>query len=77
DCDQNRVVGEPEIVSKGFVFVRDAKDLFDEARELVLKVAEKGLSEGLEERVENELSRFFYAETKRKPMVFAFISRNE
>lgn len=77
DCDRNRVVGEPEIVSKGFVFVRDAMDLFDEARELVLKVAEKGLSEGLEERIENELSRFFYAETKRKPMVFAFISRNE
>ncbi len=77
DCDQNRVVGEPEIVSKGFVFVRDAMDLFDEAREIVLKVAEKGLNEGLEDRIENELSRFFYTETKRKPMVFSFISRNE
>jgi len=76
DCDQNRVVGEPEIVSKGFVFVREAVDLFDEARELVLKVAEKDLSEGLEDRIENELSRFFFTETKRKPMVFAFISRN-
>jgi len=76
DCDQNRIVGEPEIVSKGFVFVHDATDLFDEARELVLKIAGKGLNEGLEERIENELSRFFYAETKRRPMVFAFISRN-
>ena len=76
DSDQNRVVGEPEIVSKGFVFVREAVDLFDEARELVLKVAEKDLSEGLEDRIENELSRFFFTETKRKPMVFAFISRN-
>ncbi|MCJ7567912.1 MAG: ribonuclease J [Anaerolineales bacterium] len=76
DCDQNRVIGEPEIVSKGFIFVRDAMDLFDEARELVLKVVEKGLSEGLEDRIENELSRFFYTETKRKPMVFSFISRN-
>jgi ribonuclease J len=76
DCDQNRVVGKPEIVSKGFVFVREAVDLFDEARELVLKVAEKDLSDGLEDRIENELSRFFFTETKRKPMVFAFISRN-
>ena len=56
--------------------MRDAMDLFDEARELVLKVVEKGLSEGLEDRIENELSRFFYTETKRKPMVFSFISRN-
>ncbi|MEA1978245.1 MAG: ribonuclease J, partial [Chloroflexota bacterium] len=76
DCDQNRVVGEPEIVSKGFVFVREAVDLFDEARELVLKIAEKDSSGDLEDRIENELSRFFFTETKRKPMVFAFISRN-
>jgi len=76
DCDQNRVVGEPEIVSKGFVFVREAVDLFDEARELVLKVAETDLSEDLEDRIENELSRFFFTETKRKPMIFALISRN-
>jgi ribonuclease J len=76
DCDQNRVIGEPEVVSKGFIFVRDAMELFDEAREIVLKVAERGIGEGLEERIENELSRFFYSETKRKPMVFAFISRN-
>jgi ribonuclease J len=76
DCDKNRVIGEPEIVSRGFIFEGDAMDLFDEARELVLKVAKKGLNEGLEEQIENELSRFFYAETKRKPMVFTFISRN-
>ena len=76
DSDRNRVVGEPEIVSKGFVFVREAVDLFDEARELVLKVTKKDPGEGLEDRIENELSRFFFTETKRKPMVFAFISRN-
>jgi len=76
DCDRNRVVGEPEIVSRGFVFVREAVDLFDEARELVLKIAEKDIGEDLEDRIENELSRFFFTETKRKPMVFAFISRN-
>ncbi|MCK5633772.1 MAG: ribonuclease J, partial [Anaerolineales bacterium] len=76
DSDRDRVVGEPEIVSKGFVFVREAVDLFDEARELVLKVTKKDPGEGLEDRIENELSRFFFTETKRKPMVFAFISRN-
>jgi ribonuclease J len=76
DSDRNRVVGEPEIVSKGFVFVREAVDLFNEARELVLKVTKKDPGEGLEDRIENELSRFFFTETKRKPMVFAFISRN-
>jgi ribonuclease J len=74
--DKKRVIGEPKIISKGFVFVRDAADLFDEARELVLEVVERGSGKGLEERLENELSRFFYAETKRRPMIFTFISRN-
>lgn len=74
--DQKRVIGDPEINSKGFVFVRDAGDLFDEARELVVSVAERDSGVGLEERLEKELSRFFYAETKRRPMIFTFISRN-
>jgi ribonuclease J len=75
DRDQNHVLGKPKIISKGFVFVRDATDLFDEARELVLEIAARDPGDGLEERLEKELSRFFYAETKRRPMIFTFISR--
>ena len=76
DNTQKRIRGNPEIISKGFVFVRDSTDLFNEAREIVIKVAKQGINENLEDRIEKELSRFFYTETKRKPMVFAFISRN-
>ncbi|MEW6569337.1 MAG: ribonuclease J [Chloroflexota bacterium] len=59
----------PEILSKGFVFALDAEDLFERARQ---RAAELVSSQDGDPRepVEKELSRFFYAETKRRPMVF-------
>jgi ribonuclease J len=62
-----------EIISKGFVFVRDADELFERARARVgdLVTAPDG---DLKDRVERELAKFFYAETKRRPMVFVITS---
>jgi ribonuclease J len=63
---------EPEIVSKGFVFARDAEELFEHARARINQLAAEAGSDDFKSRVEKELSRFFYAETKRRPMIFVF-----
>lgn len=63
----------PQLVTRGFVFARDAEALFERARARVVELAEQPDSE-LEQRVERELARFFHAETKRRPMVFVFSS---
>lgn len=68
---------EPEIVSKGFVFVRDAEQLFEDARTRIDKLAANANGNNLEETVETELSKYFYAETRRRPMVFVFASRHD
>ena len=62
-----------EIISKGFVFVRDADELFERARARVgdLVTAPDG---DLRDKIERELAKFFYAETKRRPMVFVITS---
>ncbi len=65
---------DPEIVSKGFVFVRDAEELFEHARDRVRQLAAAGDPGELKGAIEQELSRFFYAETKRRPMVLVFTS---
>ncbi|HLC02057.1 MAG TPA: ribonuclease J [Anaerolineales bacterium] len=67
----------PEIVSKGFVFVRDAEQLFEDARIRIDKLAANANGSNLEELVETELSKYFYAETRRRPMVFVFASRHD
>jgi ribonuclease J len=73
DAKGSRLTEPAEIVSKGFVFVREAEELFARAQAKVseLVAAPDG---DLEERIEREMSKFFYAETKRRPMVLVFAS---
>jgi ribonuclease J len=68
---------EPEIVSKGFVFVRDAEELFEHARRRIRDVARESDHGDLRDKIEKDLSRFFYSETKRRPMVMVFTSPPE
>ena len=67
------LVGEPEIHTRGFVFTPDAEALFRAARQKVRELA-SGKENGLPERVERELGKLFYAETKRRPMVLVVTS---
>jgi ribonuclease J len=69
-----KLVGKPEIVSKGFVFVRDAEELFQIAQSKIETCAENCNGHDLESEVEKDLSRFFFTETRRRPMVFVFAS---
>ncbi len=74
-----KLVGKPEIVSRGFVFVRDADEMFAAAQEQIALAAARvnGSSNGtvsLRETVQKALADFFYAELKRRPMIFAFVN---
>jgi ribonuclease J len=72
DRQAGKTVGEPRIVTRGFVYVPDAEDLLSRAEDIVRSAAsvKRGTAPGkVEERVEQALSSFFYRETKRKPVV--------
>jgi len=68
-----KLIGEPEIHTRGFVYAPDAESLFKTARQRVRELA-AGAENALPERVERELGKLFYAETKRRPMVLVFTS---
>lgn len=70
---QGSLRAQPEIISKGFVFVRDAEELMARAQAKVSEIV-KGADGDVRERVEKELAKYFYAETRRRPMVFVVIS---
>jgi ribonuclease J len=75
DRDTRVVVGEPEIVSRGFVFHREAEELFENARQTVRRVLESPATNGNRvELVQDALGKLFYNETKRRPMIFAFVN---
>ncbi|HET7011530.1 MAG TPA: ribonuclease J [Anaerolineales bacterium] len=67
------LVGDPEIQTRGFVYLPDAEALFRQARQRVRELA-NGTENALPERVERELGKLFYAETKRRPMVLVVTS---
>jgi len=68
-----QMLGTPELISRGFVFVRDSEELFNSAQEHIAKVAAKANGD-LRQKVETALSEFFYSETKRRPMIFALVN---
>jgi ribonuclease J len=68
---------DPEIVSKGFVFVHDAEELFEQARTRIRDLAKTSAPVDLKDEIEKDLGRFFYAETKRRPMILVFTSPRE
>jgi ribonuclease J len=68
----------PEIVSKGFVFVRDSEEMFAAAQthiaDLVARTAANLSAPALRDKIQQLLSEYFYAEIKRRPMIFVFVN---
>lgn len=74
-----RVVSGPDIVSRGFVYVREAEGLMDDARDKVQAALEKceenGVSEwsAIKSTIRDSLGRFLYEKTRRRPMILPII----
>lgn len=75
DLTDSYIVSGPEIVSRGFVYVREAEDLMGEAREVAIRAIESCLYNGVKDwatlktRVRDEVSRLMFERTKRTPMI--------
>ena len=73
------IVAGPDIISRGFVYVRESEGLIDEAREIVrntlLDCEEKSITDWatLKSNVRDELRSYLYDKTKRKPMILPII----
>ena len=62
--DHNRLVGEPQIVSRGFVYLKEAEDLLAASREEIKKQHKRG-TRGVQKALED----LFYRETQSRPVV--------
>jgi ribonuclease J len=72
--DQNgRLLDEPEIITRGFVYKRDADDLIDETVTRIEDVIERGQS-NIHNDVVQTVRSFLYNETKRRPQIFVTLS---
>lgn len=77
--ESGSVIAGPDIISRGFVYVREAEDLMEEARVIVRDVLkdceEKHISDWatIKGNIKEALRVFLYEKTKRKPMILPII----
>ncbi|WP_027623319.1 ribonuclease J [Clostridium lundense] len=73
------VIAGPDIISRGFVYVRESEDLMEEARNIVRdalkECEEKHITEWatIKSNIKDSLRMFLYERTKRKPMILPII----
>ena len=73
------IISGPDIISRGFIYMKESEELLDEARSLVFETLENAISRRggdrtqIKNAIRDELGRFFFKKTKRKPMVLSVI----
>ena len=79
DSSTGEVVAGPDVISRGFVYVRESENLMDEVKSVVKheirKCEEKGIREWstIKSNVRENLRDYIFTKTKRNPMIIPII----
>ena len=79
DVYDGHVISGPDIVSRGFVYVRENEGLIDEVKKLALDIledcAEKNIHEWgiIKNRIKDEISKLIAQKTRRTPMILPIL----
>ena len=79
ESESGAVVAGPDIVSRGFVYVRESEALMEEARQIVKRALDDCQDRNIREwsalkiNIKDQLSSFIYKKTKRGPMILPII----
>ena len=79
DGSTGQVLSGPDLVSRGFVYVRESEELMDGARVQVEMALDRSLSDNMHDwasvkaRVREALSSYIYRKTKRSPMILPIL----
>ena len=75
-----KVQESPDIISRGFVYLKESKDLLYQARKKVIATIEKSTTSGqvtnwtyIKDAIRNNLSDFLFQKTQRRPMILPVI----
>ncbi|MGZ4160037.1 MAG: ribonuclease J, partial [Neobacillus sp.] len=76
---EKKIAAGPEIISRGFVYVRESEKLMDDSTKLVRDIVERNISKesfewaSLKQEIRDELNRNLFEKTKRRPMILPII----
>lgn len=74
DKDKGKIVGEPDIISRGFIDMKDGEAILAQGRELVKATLNRISGRPVQwsfinTKVKDTLTKFFYEKTRRRPMI--------
>ena len=73
------ILSGPDIVSRGFVYVKESEELMQRVKEISLAAIEKAMTKkthdfaAIKAHVRDDVAKFIFKETKRKPMILPII----
>ena len=80
DRQTGKVKGSPDIISRGFVYLKESKALLKETRKEVIKIVDKATGPGkiinwvyIKDEIRNKIGAFLFKKTKRRPMVLPVV----
>ena len=74
DEKTGELLAEPDIISRGFVYIREAEELIEQAKEQVVIALEKSGSPAVvSTKIKETLSEFLYEQTRRRPMILPVV----
>ena len=81
DKETKEIVGGPEILTRGFIYVKESQDLLEETKSISKEVIESSIEinskrvdySKIKNDVRDILGKFFYKQTESKPMIITVI----
>ncbi|HEC93614.1 MAG TPA: ribonuclease J, partial [Candidatus Atribacteria bacterium] len=80
DRKTGKVKGSPDIISRGFVYLKESKDLLRETRKKVIKIVGKATGSGatvnwiyIKDEIRKQIGAFLFKKTKRRPMILPVV----
>lgn len=77
DAHSGEILSGPDVISRGFVYVRESEDLMDEIKKVAKKSLEKCKTKDwtvIKNMLKDDLHDFLYSKTKRNPMIIPIIT---
>jgi len=78
--EDGSLISEPDIITRGFVYVKESEELIQELKNIVMNTLESNVREkvtdwtSLKRNIKSDLSEYLYKTTKRKPMILPTVT---
>ncbi|MBZ9569672.1 ribonuclease J [Patescibacteria group bacterium] len=76
DRKTGKVKGSPDIISRGFVYLRESKELLKDTRKKVINIVNRAAGSGravnwtyVKDEIRNKIGQFLYTKTQRRPII--------